>query len=68
MIPFALFIGDDLVLLHDNTKPHTARVTSEYLIEAGIVVLHFPPRCPDLNRIEHAWDIMGRLVRNRQVS
>ena len=55
-VPFAPFIGENFLLLHDNARPHTARVVNEYLNEAGISLLNFPPRSPDLNLIEYAWD------------
>ena len=31
VVPFAQFIGENFLLLHDNTRPHTARVVNEYL-------------------------------------
>ena len=52
LMPFAPFIGENFLLLHDNARPHTARVVNEYLNEAGISLLNFPARSPDLNPIE----------------
>ena len=42
-------------------------MVNEYLNEAGISLLNFPPRFPDLNPIEHAWDLLGRRLRVRPV-
>ena len=52
--------------MHDNARPHVARVVNAYLDEMDIQRLDWPPRSPDLNPIEHVWDMLGRLVRNRQ--
>ena len=53
VLPFAPFIGENLLLLRDNARPHTARVVNEYLNETKISLLNCPPKFPDLNPIEH---------------
>ena len=37
----------------DNARPHTARVTMDYLEQNNINVLPWPSKSPDLNPIEH---------------
>ncbi|XP_041354587.1 E3 ubiquitin-protein ligase rnf213-alpha-like [Gigantopelta aegis] len=45
---------------HDNTRPDTARLTTNLLERNRIQVLNWPPKSPDLSPIEHAWDLLGR--------
>lgn len=65
VMPFAPFIGPDFVFMHDNARPHTARVVRDYLNEIGITQMDWPARSPDMNPIEHVWDVIGRKVRER---
>ena len=50
----------------DNARPHTARVTIDYLEQNNINVLQWPSKSPELNPIEHLWDELDKCVRQRQ--
>ena len=52
------------VFMHDNARPHTAGITRQFLEQNRITVLPHPPMSPDLNPIEHIWDLMGRRIRD----
>jgi len=65
VVPFAPFIGVSFRLLHDNARPHTAQAVQQYLNHVGIRTLPIPARSPDMNPLEHVWDVLGRCVRAR---
>ena len=66
IFPFAHEIGPDFVLMQDGTRARTSRVTTCFLEDSGIQVMDWPPRSPDLNRIELLWDLIGKRLHNRQ--
>ena len=54
-------------LMHDNTQPHTARLTQNFLARHNVNVLEWPACSPDMNPIEHIWDVLGRRARENHV-
>ena len=65
--PYADAIGPDFILMDDNARAHRTRITNRCLEEAAIVRLDWPARSPDLNPIEHAWDMLQTAISSRQV-
>ena len=48
-------------------RVHRARITDQYLEQATIVCMEWLARSPDLNPIEHAWDMLQTVVSSRPV-
>nr|KAG5705938.1 hypothetical protein BaRGS_010828 [Batillaria attramentaria] len=63
--PYAGAIGPEFILMDNNARPHRARIVDQYLEEESMELMEWPARSPDLNPIEHVWDMIGRAVRAR---
>ena len=51
--------------MHDNAKPHFARICRQFLNRNNVHILPWPAVSPDMNPIEHIWDYLGSMVRAR---
>ena len=66
--PHAGAIGADFILMDDNARSHRAFVrTNQYLEDTTIVRMDWPAHSPDMNLIEHAWDMLQKAISARPV-
>jgi transposase len=52
-----------MTLQHDNATSHTARSVRDFLHDRNVSVLPWPTKSPDLNPIEHVWDLLDQRAR-----
>ena len=52
--------------MHDNARPHVARICRQFLNRNNVNELPWPAVSQDMNPIEHIWNYLGRKVRARE--
>jgi transposase len=65
VVSFAPHFGDHLILMQDNACPHISRCVTNFLTETGITKMDWPAKSPDMNTIEHVWDMLDKRVKAR---
>lgn len=61
-----LGLGSSFMFMHDNDPKHRSALVRDWLRNNGIEVLQWPSSSPDLNPIEHLWDVLEDQVKKRQ--
>ncbi|GFX83825.1 transposable element Tcb1 transposase [Trichonephila clavipes] len=59
-------MGAEFLFMDDKARPHHANIVDECLQSEDITRMDWPAYSPDLNPIEHAWDMLCRRIATRQ--
>ncbi|GFW66849.1 transposable element Tcb1 transposase [Trichonephila clavipes] len=59
-------MGAEFLFMDDNPPAHRANIVDECLQSEDIAHMDWPAYSPDLNPIEHMWDMLGRRIAARQ--
>ncbi|GFT79996.1 transposable element Tcb2 transposase [Trichonephila clavipes] len=58
-------LGAEFLFMDDNARPHRANIVDECLQSEDITRMYWSSYSPDLNPIEHVWNMLGRRIAAR---
>ncbi|GFU63130.1 transposable element Tcb1 transposase [Trichonephila clavipes] len=59
-------MGVEFLFMDDNVRPHRANIVDECLQSEDITRMDWSAYSPDLNPMEHVWDMLNRRISARQ--
>ncbi|GFY36098.1 transposable element Tc3 transposase [Trichonephila clavipes] len=63
---FRRAMGAEFLFMNINARPHRANIVDECFQLEDITRMDWPAFSPDLNPIEHVWDMLGRRIAARE--
>ena len=64
----SLGLGSEYIFQQDNASCHSAKFTKNWMSWNNVALLDWPAQSPDLNPIEHLWDVVGRSLGSTKFS
>lgn len=57
---FSGTMGAEFAFMDEHDRPHQANIVNKLLLSEEITCMEWPAFSPDLDPIDHVWDLLGR--------